>query len=318
MEQEYQPLHLKYRPQSLKEMAGNKIVVRTLGEVLAKPAKPHAFLFTGPSGCGKTTLARIVAKELGVSERDYEELNAANYRGIDSIRELVTSSTRSPWFGEVKAYLLDECHQITRDGQNALLKLLEEPPKHTYFMMGTTNPEKLLPTIKSRCMAFPVESLRRSTVQAQLNYVCEQEEAPDTHPTENTLAEIARLCDGSMRQALVMLDQVMDIENEDEVMDALSEFAGGEVQIKQLCRALMQGGKWKHVQTLLKGITADGENIRLAVLGYFETVMLNEPSAEKYEVVVRRFTEPGMLYPTRAGITLACWDAIKALRQRGV
>ncbi len=314
MEQEYQPLHRKYRPQNLDEMAGNKIVVNALRDVLAKPAKPHAFLFVGPSGCGKTTLARIVAKELGCSKRDYEEMNSANYRGIDHARDMVQSAVRSPWEGEVKVYLLDEAHALTPQAQDALLKLFEEPPAHTYFMLATTNPEKLKTTVRTRCMEFPVAALRRSIVMERLQWVADQEklQTPD-----ETLAEIARLCGGSLRQALVMLDQVSEVPD-DEAIEVLSEFAGGEIQVKALCRALVQGAKWKQLQVILKGITADGETIRLAVLGYFETVMLNEPDLTNIAPVVRHLTAPGMLYPTRAAITLACYDILKETGGRGV
>ncbi len=318
--QEYKPLHLKYRPTVLKEMVGNRTAIKALKAVLDKPTRPHAFLFTGPSGCGKTTLARIVANELGCIGMDFQEMNSANYRGIEAMRELVAGSVRRPWNGDVKVYLLDECHQITPDGQHALLKLLEEPPKHTYFMLATTDPEKLRATIKSRCMSFPVETLRRSIVKEHLEWVCGEEEKIEEYfdVEDSILSEISRLCGGSMRQALIMLDQVSDLKADDAI-EALAEFVGGDHNVRELCRALSQGNiKWVFVQELLKGIKADGETIRLSVLGYFETIMLNEKDVSSYVEVVRRFTEPGMVYTSRAGITLACHDVLQTKRQHGV
>ncbi len=308
--EEYLPLHLKYRPQTLKGMVGNRATVKALAGVLAKATKPHAYLFTGPSGCGKTTLARIVAKELGCEGMDFQEMNSANYRGIEAMRSLVQHAARRPWHGDAKVYLLDECHQITADGQNALLKLLEEPPRHTYFLLATTDPEKLRPTVRGRCMAFPVEALRRSIVKGHLETVIVKEGEEDV--SSAVLSEIARLCSGSMRQALMMLDQVVSL-SEGESLEALAEFVGGDHGIKDLCQALLRGHKWAHVQGLLKGLRGDGETTRLSVLGYCDTVMLNDkqeniPCAE----ILRRFTAPGMAYTTRAGITLACWDVLNA------
>ena len=305
----YQPLHLKYRPQALDDVVGNSITVKSLRATLARPGRPHAYLFTGPSGCGKTTLARIVARELGAEGRDFTEMNSASYRGIDSARNLIANSSRSTWGGKASAYLLDEIHQLTGQAEDALLKLLEEPPPHVYYLLATTEPEQLKATLKSRCAHFVVQALPRQTIQKRLLSVVTQEQCPDTHPTDKVLSEIARVCGGSLRQALVILDQVIDIRDEQEALDALVEAAGDDYQTIELCRALQKGLQWKAVRNLLNNINADPEQTRRAVLAYLNTVMLGD-NGEHLIPVAQPFLA-SVMYTGKAGLTIACYNAIK-------
>ena len=137
-------LPIKYRPQYFDEVAGNKDAVAQCEAILKRSLAtiPRSWLFTGPSGTGKTTLARILRYELDCSDADFHEFNTSNTRGIDTIREITSKARLSPMDGKIQVYLLDECHQLTKDAQNALLKALEDTPKHTFFMLCTTNPEK--------------------------------------------------------------------------------------------------------------------------------------------------------------------------------
>ncbi|KKL10376.1 hypothetical protein LCGC14_2556470, partial [marine sediment metagenome] len=213
------PLHIAHRPSDFSTFVGNESTIQSLKSVLDRE-KGHVkvFLLQGPSGCGKTTLARIIRNYLGCSEHDFFEYNMANTRGIDTIRGLVGNAKYAPLKGGVRIYLLDECHKLTTDAQNALLKILEDTPDHVRFILCTTEPEKLINTIKTRCSTFQVSSLQRAKIITLLKGVCEKEEAefPDKH-----YKEIARVCDGSPRKALSILDQIMDIPDDDKAFDAI-------------------------------------------------------------------------------------------------
>lgn len=147
------PLHIEHRPSNLSEIFGNKAIVESLTSIFERKSDyPHAFLFHGPTGCGKTTLARIVAKMLKCDKP--EEYNMANLRGIDAVRTLVEECVYLPLTGHNRVYILDEIHRQTKDAQNALLKLLEDPPEHVYFILGTTDPEQLIATLRGRCHTY--------------------------------------------------------------------------------------------------------------------------------------------------------------------
>lgn len=207
------PLHIKYRPQTWEEIRGNEEVVEALKSLFSsRPVeeRPHVFLLKGPSGCGKTTIARIIKKELGCSDLYFFEINAADARGIDSIRQMISDCRFLPWIGSTKVYVLDEVHQMTKEAQNALLKILEDTPQHVYFILCTTEPKKIISTIKTRCSTYQVSPLPASLIRDLLVWVCNEErkEVPN-----EVLNAISQTCEGSPRQALVSLDQVIDIDD---------------------------------------------------------------------------------------------------------
>jgi DNA polymerase III, gamma/tau subunits len=151
---EHIALYRKHRPQSFKEVRNQDHIVSVLEGAIEKGEIPHALLFSGTRGTGKTTLARIFARELGVKDSDLYEIDAASNRGIDDIRELREAVHTVPYESPYKVYIIDEVHMLTKEAFNALLKTLEEPPSHVVFMLATTEEEKLLDTILSRCQVF--------------------------------------------------------------------------------------------------------------------------------------------------------------------
>ena len=129
-------LYLQYRPIELSQLKGNADIVATLEGMLDnRTSCPHAFLLHGPTGCGKTTIGRIIASSLGCKDSDFTEVDSADFRGIDTIREIRKSSQFMPTHGDVRVWLIDECHKMTNDAQNALLKILEDTPTHIYFVL---------------------------------------------------------------------------------------------------------------------------------------------------------------------------------------
>ena len=229
----YQVLARKYRPQRFADVAGQDHVTRTLLNALAQNRIAHGYIFSGHRGIGKTTIARILAQALncrtqvGSAQRptpepcgvcdscieirqgnavDVIEIDAATNRGIDEIRELRDAARYSPARDRYKIYILDEAHQITEAAFNALLKTLEEPPAHVIFMMATTEPENIPQTIRSRCQHFSFHAVRFDDILAQLKSIAAQE---NVEAEAAALALLAEAGDGSMRDALSIMDQAI-------------------------------------------------------------------------------------------------------------
>lgn len=199
-------LYRKYRPATFAEVRDQDHIVSVLEGAIKKKQIPHALLFCGGRGTGKTTLARIFAREIGTSEVDLYEIDAASNRGIDDIRELKEAVHTLPYESERKVYIIDEVHMLTKEAFNALLKTLEEPPAHVVFILATTEEEKLLDTIRSRCQVFQFRSPSRSTLGALVTDVA-KEEGFKLEPAAADLIAIA--ADGAFRDALGILEKVI-------------------------------------------------------------------------------------------------------------
>lgn len=306
MEGDQVNLYRKHRPRKFKDVYGNRATVSSLASKLASPDRPHAFLFSGPSGTGKTTLARIAARKLGCSGADLIEVDSADYRGIDSVRDIRQQMRLSPLSGEVRVWILDECHQLTGDAQSALLKALEDTPAHVYFMLATTHPQKLLPTIRNRCTPFNLSPLDEDDLLALLEGVLlkEAKKVPDA-----VLAQIVQDSLGSARAALVMLEKVIDLAP-GEMAEAAKTAALEEQETIALCRILVAKQKrWVDVTKILKGMTdRDPEQVRLAVLGYCKTVLLGGENEQAF-LVMDSFKEP-FFNTGQAGLVRACYEAV--------
>jgi len=228
----YVVLARKYRPRSFEQMVGQEHVVRALSSALQQQRLHHAYLFTGTRGIGKTTVSRILAKSLnctgpdgrggitatpcGVCSAcveidedrymDYVELDAASNRGIDEARDLLERAAYKPGIGRFKVFMIDEAHQLTKDAFSALLKTLEEPPEYLKFVLATTDPEKMLPTVLSRCLQFNLRPMPPEVVQQHLQRVLQAESVPHDGGSLRLLSRAAR---GSMRDALSLTDQAI-------------------------------------------------------------------------------------------------------------
>lgn len=213
-----QVLYRKYRPKTFKEVEGQEHVVKTLQGALSLGRVSHAYLFAGPRGSGKTTVARLLAKTLNCekgsneacdkcgfceavnkgSAIDLVELDAASNRGIDDIRNLRESVRSAPFEGKYKVYIIDEVHMLTPDAFNALLKTLEEPPEHAVFILATTEPYKILPTVLSRVQRFDFRRLTVGQITKKLQKISKQEKIKISG---EVLSLVASNAEGSLRDA---------------------------------------------------------------------------------------------------------------------
>ncbi len=255
----YQPLHHKYRPQRFDQLVGQEAIAATLGNALRSGRIAPAYLFSGPRGTGKTSSARILARSLncmssegptpepcGTCELctsiangnalDVIEIDAASNTGVDNIRELIERSRFAPVQARWKVYVVDECHMLSTAAFNALLKTLEEPPPRVVFVLATTDPQRVLPTILSRCQRFDYRRIPLDALEQHLGWIAQQEAI---QITPEALHVVAQRAQGGLRDAESLLDQLSLLPGPVEPM-AVWELLGAvpEQELLQLAQAL--------------------------------------------------------------------------------
>lgn len=296
-----------YRPEALKELHGNQSLKQSLASKLKLPNanRPHSYLFTGNKGCGKTTLARIVASSLKCCEAEFTEIDASDESGgVAAIRALKRLINYPAMSGDVRVWFIDECHKLTKPAQEGLLKMLEEPPSHCYFILATTDPQKMLPTLRDRCVTFEVKPLTDEEMTELLEGIIEAEgkEVP-----EEIIESIVDKAQGMPRAALQILERVIDLPVK-QMLAAAQQTAESEAQTIDLCRVLLKPKPtWKEVTAILSVITGEPESIRYAVLGYCNAILMKSDNKRAYSVMCC-FTEP-YYNLAKAGLTMSCYDA---------
>src|SRR5438270_10510638 len=257
----YQVIARKYRPQRFSDVVGQEHVTQTLSSAIEQKRIAHAYIFCGPRGTGKTTIARIFAKALNVTggpKADFDvndpkaqeiaegrsldvfEIDGASNNGVEQVRELRETCKYAPASSKFKIYIIDEVHMLSTAAFNALLKTLEEPPEHVKFMFATTDPEKVLPTILSRCQRFDLRRIPSSLIVQQLTKVAKQE---NVKISPEALYAIARGAEGAMRDAESALDQLISFCGEKiEEADVLSMFGlTAQNQLLELAGTVLAG-----------------------------------------------------------------------------
>jgi DNA polymerase-3 subunit gamma/tau len=279
----YQVLARKWRPRNFASLVGQEHVVRALTHALDQQRLHHAYLFTGTRGVGKTTLARILAKalncETGITATpcgvcsacteidsgryvDLIEIDAATNTGIDNMRELQDNAVYAPTRGRFKVFVIDEVHMLSKQAFNSMLKTFEEPPEHIKFILATTDPQKIPVTVLSRCLQFNLKQMPRDAIYGHLGYILQQENSA-AEPA--ALRLIARAAQGSMRDALSLLDQAI-------------AYAGGNVS-EAAVRAMLGAIDQDYLFNLLDALAQQDLKAMLAVAGDMESRSLSFDSA---------------------------------------
>jgi DNA polymerase III gamma/tau subunit len=245
--------------------------------------------------------------KLDCGDQDFQEVNCADFRGIDMVRDIRNRMNLAPIGGECRVWLIDEAHQLSSQAQNAFLKILEDTPSHVYFMLATTDPQKLIPTIRTRCAEFKVSSLNPMDAATLLGVVCEKEkiELP-----EEVMECLIKHGDGSPRKLLVLLDGIRHLEGEEDQLESIRNSDGRREAI-QLARLLIYPDTtWNDVRKVLQEITEEPESLRWMVLGYANSVLLKGgQQKEKAYLIIDAFRD-NFYDSKKAGLSAACWEII--------
>lgn len=300
----YIVLARKYRPQSFEDVVGQTPVSRTLGNALSSGRVAHGYIFSGPRGIGKTTTARILAKCLncvkgpttmpcnacdacvsisqGSSTDDVLEIDGASNRGIEQIRELRESAKYAPARSRYRIYIIDEAHQITKDAFGALLKTLEEPPPHVVFMMATTEVQKIPAPILSRCQRFSLRPISADLVFKHLQDICKKEKIK---VEDAALADIVRFVEGSLRDALSLLDQALVFSPSGITATTVRELLGLlPLDLIQNVVSVIQAGDPAAILNAVNGAVKDGVDLtQLAkdLQSYYHELLLTKAGVEE-------------------------------------
>jgi DNA polymerase-3 subunit gamma/tau len=301
-------LYQKYRPQRLKDMVGQDDTIAALLGMLER-GFPHASLFTGPSGCGKTTAALILARRLGCkSSYNLVHTNVADERSIDNVRDISKLHTSPPMFGDrARVWILDEVHQMTRAAQEALLLPLENMPETAYFFLCTNQPDRLIPTIHTRCTPLKFGRIHNDDLESLAREVAAKEKLKIADDIWDVLIAHA---DGSARQVLTLLEKVVGLDTQ-QALTVLDIDKKEEGLAYQLGRILMYEKKgWNEALPILKQIE-DPERFRHMMLAWARTEMLKgERHVRQGYLVHIAFKEPYYSCP-ESGLVASCWEVLQ-------
>lgn len=300
-------LYKKHRPATLRRIFGQKTAVNTLKPMIAAGAIPHAILFTGDSGCGKTTLARILKTELACNDNDFMEINCADFNGIDMVRDIRNRMRQAPIGGDCRIWLIDEGHMLSKPAQNAFLKMLEDTPKHVYFFIATTHPQKLIKTIRTRCTEIQLKAMQPKAQDKLIRYVLKREKVELSDEVIENLIEHG---EESARKVLVLLNQIILLESEEDQINAIESADSQTVGFKIAQAVANPRTKWKEMAAILREVDEEPESLRWMVLSYATSIMLKGgPLTERANLMIIAFGD-NFYDSKKAGLVAACFEVV--------
>jgi DNA polymerase III gamma/tau subunit len=301
-------LYKTCRPKKLEDVVGHDAEIKSLQQHVAKRTIPHAILLSGPFGIGKTTIGRILRQHVGCHSSDFVEMNCAKYRGIDQMRPIEQQASQMPLQGRSRMWLMDECHMLTREAANCLLKILEDTPPHSYFVLATTEPQKVIGTIRSRCQKFNLSPLSDRALGLMIRGAAKK---VGIKISSNTVKEIIENSEGSGRDAMVLLDKIRHMDDDDDILSAIRSSSDKKKEVYELCRMLMfRKSDWRDVVKMLKGLDKeDPEGIRRLMLACSKTAMLGSNSfVAKRGYLVAEACRDNYFDCGMAGLVASCWQ----------
>lgn len=252
----------KYRPSSFKDVIGQEHIVRVLEGAISGDKIFHAYLFTGSRGTGKTSMARIFAREIGTSDKDIYELDAASNTSVEDVRELTEGARTLPFESKKKVYIIDEVHMLSKSAFNAFLKTLEEPPEHAMFILATTEVHKLPQTVVSRCQSF---SFKKPSKEALIKAIENVAKGEGYKIEKNASSLIATISDGSFRDAIGLFEQVTNISEDKKItiedVESLTGAPRGEI-VHKMIEAILDK-KLRDALSLLNEARGAGADIKI-------------------------------------------------------
>lgn len=297
-------LYREHRPKNLTEIIGQEVQVRRLQEMVAKKKVPQVILLLGPSGCGKTTIARCLTEAVECTEGNLTELNCADVRGIDTVREINSTMSLLPMGGKARVWILDEVIQLPTTTQQAFLKVLEEPPKHVYFFLCATNKDKLIDTFLSRCLIVELFALSEVHLTRIMNRVLGLQEQ---EIGKEVLTKLVAAADGNARRGLQILEAVQASKGYE--LQAIDSFKSAS-KAEFIGTLLFREAKWKEMIETIKDVKdAQAGDIRRDVRNYAKSILLSSYASSNRGLagyILSVFREPYQGY-TAADLAECCW-----------
>jgi DNA polymerase III gamma/tau subunit len=299
-------MYRRLRPTTFKGVVGQDEAVKALQSMIDTDSIPHTIMLCGPSGTGKTTIARILVERLGCDmDQDFIELDAATKRGIDDARQIRETAKLAPW-GKCRVWLIDECHKLTGDAQTALLKTTEDSSEKAYFILATTDPNKVIPTLRGRCQIFSLKAISAKPMEKILLSACKAEKKK---VSQDVLDKIVDVSAGSARVAMQILERVLHLDDEDEQLNAVIASDANAAAI-EIARALIKPrARFSDVAKVVKACEEDPEGIRRLVLAYCTTILLGAGKLAPRAAEIIDCFQDNYFDSGKAGLALSCWKA---------